>query len=77
MASENNCSPICTSQPRLRTASRTAWIARGETDDSTKTAGMRRSAMKSASPWMSAVPASLAVEIPCRPRTSKPYARPK
>ena len=47
-------------------------IVRGLTDDSTKIAGIRRSAMKLASPCTSPAPASAAVEMPWRPRTSKP-----
>jgi hypothetical protein len=69
--------PISTSNPRERTASRTARIVRGETEDSTNSAGMRRRAMSEASSWTSRAPASAAVEIPCRPITSNPYARPK
>ena len=72
MASEKSCPPISTSKPRERTAACTASMVRVGIDDSTKTAGMRRRAMNSASSWTSAVPASLAVLIPWRPLTWKP-----
>ena len=72
IASEKRLPPISTSKPRARTASSTASIVRGETDDSTKIAGIRRDAIRSASRWTSFAPASEAVEIPWRPTTSKP-----
>ena len=42
IASAKRLPPIATSKPRARTASCTASIVRGETDDSTKIAGIRR-----------------------------------
>ena len=56
--------PISTSKPRALTASSTASIVRGDTDDSTKIAGIRRDAIRSASRCTSFAPASEAVEIP-------------
>ena len=61
----------------VRTASWTASMVAGGTLDSTKMAGICRSAMNSASAWMSPAVASVAVLIPCRPRTSMPYWSPK
>ena len=46
-------------------AARTASMLRGDTLDSTNSAGMRRSATNAARSRTSAVPASVAVEMPC------------
>src|SRR5690606_28099024 len=76
-ASEYRLPPSRTSTPRARPAASTASMLRADTDVSMKSAGIRRSATNRARSCTSAVPASATVEIPCSPRTSKPYARPK
>ena len=71
-ASEYRLPPSATSRPRAATASRRAFMARGETEVSTNTAGSPLLSMKFANFWTSAAPASEAVLTPSRPRTSKP-----